>query len=162
MRLTQKNDYFQYVLPEHNVVGDIQAQEILLTESDYIVTKNIIGQAINKIGELEDVLEKWHIEDLDKFIEEQLSKRKELNDMLWKMEGELAKQKAFQPKFEKGQLVYFNDDYGQTLSGSIVVFDSYTLSYIIVDTFGNALWKRKDELFTDKETAKRNKESIDD
>ena len=56
--------------------------------------------ATNKLGELEDVLEKWHIEDLDKFIEEQIAKKRKLNDILWKMEQELAelKQKAIMPK----------------------------------------------------------------
>lgn len=28
---------------------------------------------VDKLGELEDVLEKWHIEDLDKFLDEQIS-----------------------------------------------------------------------------------------
>lgn len=53
-------------------------------------------KAINKLGELEDVLEKWHIEDLDKFLDEQIAKERELNDILRKMEQELAelKQKA--------------------------------------------------------------------
>lgn len=56
----------------------------------------------NKLGELEDVLEKWHIEDLDKFIEEQISKKRKLNDILWKMVQELSelKQKAIVFPFE--------------------------------------------------------------
>ena len=51
---------------------------------------------VDKLGEWEDVLEKWHIEDLDKFLEEQIAKKRELNDILWEMEQELAelKQKA--------------------------------------------------------------------
>lgn len=63
---------------------------------------------VDKLGELEDVLEKWHIEDLDKFLEEQIAKERELNDILWKMEQELAelKQKAIVPKFERQSHIY--------------------------------------------------------
>ena len=63
---------------------------------------------VDKLGELEDVLEKWHIEDLDKFLEEQTVKKRELNDILWKMEQELAelKRKAIMPKFKIGDKVY--------------------------------------------------------
>lgn len=63
---------------------------------------------VDKLGELEDVLEKWHIEDLDKFLEEQIAKERELNDILWEMEQELAelKQKAIVPKFKIGDKVY--------------------------------------------------------
>ena len=99
-RLTQKNEFFEYVLPEQNIFGDNQAYEISLGETEYTCKKYIIGEAIKKLGELEDVLEKWHIEDLDKFLEEQIAKKRELNDILWKMEQELAelKQKAIVPK----------------------------------------------------------------
>lgn len=63
----------------------------------------------NKLGELEDVLEKWHIEDLDKFLEEQITKKRELNNILWKMGQELSelKQKTIAPKFEIGQKVWY-------------------------------------------------------
>lgn len=63
--------------------------------------------AVNKLGELEDVLEKWNIKDLDGFIEEQITKKRELNDILWKMEKELAelKQKAIVPKEDKFVIV---------------------------------------------------------
>ena len=59
-------------------------------------TDTTFYEIFNKLGELEDVLEKWNIEDLDKFLEEQIAKKRELNDILWKMEQELAelKQKA--------------------------------------------------------------------
>ena len=39
-RLTQKHDFFDYVLPEQNVVGDNQATEISLGETEY-TCKNI-------------------------------------------------------------------------------------------------------------------------
>ena len=79
-RLTEKHDFFEYVLPCTDVAGDVQATEISLGETEYTCKKYIIGEAIKEFGELEDVLGKWHIEDLDKFIEEQIAKKRELND----------------------------------------------------------------------------------
>lgn len=69
-----------------------------IAESDTHI--KVTGEPIEKLGELEDVLEKWNIEDLDKFIEEQIAKKRELNDILWGMGKELAelKQKAIVPK----------------------------------------------------------------
>ena len=64
-RLTHKHDVFDYVLPEQNIVGDNQATEISLGETEYTCKKYIIGEAINKLGELEDILESWHIENLE-------------------------------------------------------------------------------------------------
>lgn len=64
-RLTHKHDVFDYVLPEQNVVGDNQATEISLGETEYTCKKYIIGEAIKKLGELEDILESWHIESLE-------------------------------------------------------------------------------------------------
>ena len=64
-RLTQKHDFFDYVLPEQNIVGDNQATEISLGETEYTCKKYIIGEAIKKLGELEDILESWHIENLE-------------------------------------------------------------------------------------------------
>ena len=65
MRLTQKNEFFEYVLPCQNTVGDNQATEISLGETEYTCKKYIIGEAIKKLGELEDILESWHIENLE-------------------------------------------------------------------------------------------------
>lgn len=78
-----------------------------------------------KLGELEDVLEKWQIEDLDKFIENLIAKKRELNDILWRMEKELAelKQKAIVPKFGMKQSVFFitnNCEIGQGLINIII------------------------------------------
>ena len=87
-RLTQKNEFFEYVLPEQSVMGDNQASEIQLGDTEYTAKKFIIGEAIRIFGELEDVLEKWHIEDLNKFIEE-------------------LKRKAIVPKFKVGQEIYY-------------------------------------------------------
>ena len=114
MRLTQKNEYFEYVLPEQNVMGDNQASEISLGETEYTCKKYIIGEAINKLGELEDILESWHIESL-----EELKTR--LHDcqvyhlennsnetLIHNLKNELAelKQKAIVPKYKTGDKVY--------------------------------------------------------
>lgn len=64
-RLTQENEFFEYVLPCQNIVGDNQATEISLGETEYTCKKYIIGEAIKKLGELEDILESWHIENLE-------------------------------------------------------------------------------------------------
>lgn len=64
-RLTRKHDFFDYVLPEQNVVGDNQATEISLGETEYTCKKYIVGEAIKKIGELEDALEKYNIENIE-------------------------------------------------------------------------------------------------
>lgn len=74
----------------------------------YVFNYNQDIEVGTKLGELEDVLEKWHIEDLDKFIEEQIAKKRELNDILWGMEKELAelKQKAIVLPFEFDKPIY--------------------------------------------------------
>lgn len=71
MRLTQKNEFFEYVLPCQNIVGDNQATEVILGETEYTCKKYIIGEAINKLGELEDVLEEFELtsaEDLRNYL----------------------------------------------------------------------------------------------
>lgn len=62
MRLTQKNELFEYVLPCQNGVGDNQASEISLGETEYTCKKYIFGEAIRQFGLLEDILEKYNIE----------------------------------------------------------------------------------------------------
>lgn len=62
MRLTQKNEFFEYVLPCQNGVGDNQASEISLGETEYTCKKYIIGEAIRQFGLIEDILEKYNIE----------------------------------------------------------------------------------------------------
>lgn len=73
MRLTQKHDFFKYVLPEYNYMGDNQASEIQLEETDYTCKKYIIGNAIRQFGLIEDVLEKHKVEsaeELDLILQE--------------------------------------------------------------------------------------------
>lgn len=128
-----------------------------IAESDTHI--KVTGEPIEKLGELEDVLEKWHIEDLDKFIEEQIAKKRELNDILWKMIQELSKlkQKVIVPKFEVDQTLFRID------SGSIVPFlvnDIYghikadeTISIQYFDYDGLII--EENELFSTKEEAEQ-------
>ena len=122
MRLTQKNEIFEYVLPEQNTVGDNQATEISLGGTEYTCKKYIIGEAINKLGELEDVLEKYGIEsaeDLDNiihsirtntFIDIENKEILELENANLKNELAELKQEAIVPKFKIGQEVWFVSD----------------------------------------------------
>ena len=77
MRLTKKNDYFEYLLPCQNIVGDNQASEISLSETEYICKKYIVGEAIRQFGLIEDILEKYNIEtsaDLEKILNKYFNK----------------------------------------------------------------------------------------
>ena len=90
MRLTQKNEFFEYVLPCQNVVGDNQATEISLGETEYTCKKYTIGEAIKKLGELEDVLEKYGIDNLDDFMKEYSSRNIKLANDNYVIEQEIA------------------------------------------------------------------------
>ena len=63
-RFTKKNEFFEYVLPEQNIFGDNQAFEISVSENEYTCKLHITGEAIKRFGELEDVLEKYNIENI--------------------------------------------------------------------------------------------------
>lgn len=82
MRFTEKNDFFGYVLPKQNIVGDMMASEIMLANNNNnnnIVTKNFFGEAIRHFGLIEDILEKYNIEtitDLEKILNEYFKKEK--------------------------------------------------------------------------------------
>lgn len=64
-RLTQKNDFFGYELPCQNAMGDTQAGEITIGDSEYTAKKFIVGEAIRQFGLIEDVLEKHNIESIE-------------------------------------------------------------------------------------------------
>lgn len=64
-RLTKKDDFFDYVLPEQNIFGDNQAFEISLGKTEYTCKLHITGEAIKRFGELEDVMEKYNIENIE-------------------------------------------------------------------------------------------------
>ena len=95
-RLTQKDDFFDYVLPEQNIFGDNQAFEISLGKTEYTCKLHITGEAIKRFGELEDVLEKYGIDNLDDFIKEYSSRNIKLANDNYALEQQLAelKQKA--------------------------------------------------------------------
>ena len=95
-RLTKKDDFFDYVLPEQNIFGDNQAFEISLGKTEYTCKLHITGEAIKRFGELEDVLEKYGIDNLDEFIKEYSSRNIKLANDNYALEQELAelKQKA--------------------------------------------------------------------
>ena len=50
---------------KQNIVKQTSAS---IEEIKYVVKEDKFGKAINKLGELEDVLEKWHIENLEGYI----------------------------------------------------------------------------------------------
>lgn len=64
--------------------GNTQASEIQFGTTDYTAKKYVVGSAINKLGELEDVLEKYGIES-----------------------AEELKRKAIIPKFQVGQEIWY-------------------------------------------------------
>ena len=93
-RLTQKDDFFDYVLPEQNIFGDNQAFEISLGKTEYTCKLYITGEAIKRFGELEDVLEKYGIDNLDEFIKEYSSRNIKLANDNYALEQELAELKG--------------------------------------------------------------------
>ena len=119
---------------------------------------------VDKLGELEDILEKWHIENLDKFLEEQIAKERELNDILWKMEQELVelKQKAIVPKFKIGQEVWFVSDPYTARYAKVrnIKIEEISISSIFVERgvmYAGDDWAgiSESELFTTKEEAEQ-------
>ena len=125
MRLTQKNEFFEYVLPEQNIAGDNQASEISLGETDYTCKKYVVGEAIRQFGLIEDVLEKYGIENVEDYIsalielrkiaieESQTNFKRYIDETIKreKLEQELAdlKQNAVVSKFKIGQKIFFVD-----------------------------------------------------
>ena len=101
MPLTQKNDFFEYVLPCQDLAGDTQAIEIQLGDTEYTAKKYIYGEAIREFGELEDVLEKYGIEsaeELDKFIHHkdcQIEKWKQDYENCSKLEKSMSKEHQY-------------------------------------------------------------------
>ena len=105
-----------------------------------------VGNAIDRLGELEDVLEKYGIENLDDFIKEYSSRNIKLANDNYVLEQELAelKQKAIVPKFKVGQEVWVNDWTGQLRIGRIyevqtnaALHDQQLLITYLVDFYGN-------------------------
>ena len=101
MRLTQKNEFFEYVLPCQNIVGDNQATEISLGETEYTCKKYIIGEAIKEFGELEDVLESWHIENLEELKIINKNERLKYQKLLYTYKQQIADLEAKLAESEK-------------------------------------------------------------
>lgn len=101
-RLTEKNEFFEYVLPEQNIFGDNQAYEISLGENEYTCKLHITGVAIKRFGELEDILEKYGIENLEEYISELIETRnfaiKERNAMFSKYIKETIRTEKLETK----------------------------------------------------------------
>ena len=77
-----------------------------IAESDTHI--KVTGEPIEKLGELEDVLEKYGIDNLDEFIKEYSSRNIRLANDNYALEQELTelKQKAIVPKFKISQTLY--------------------------------------------------------
>lgn len=103
MRLTQTHDFFKYILPEYNCMGENQASEVQLEETDYTCKKYVIGEAIRQFGLIEDVLEKHKVESAEE-LDLILQELKDVHQENANLKNELAelKQKAIVPKFNVG------------------------------------------------------------
>lgn len=75
-------------------------------ETEYVVKENKFGKAINKLGELEDIMEKYNIE-YPNVLDSYLQTINNLNAQNTDLEQELAelKQKAIVPKEDKFVIV---------------------------------------------------------
>ena len=129
-------------------------------ETEYSCKKYVVGEAIKEFGELEAVMEKYGIENLDDFIKEYSSKNIKLANDNYAFEQELAelKQKAIVPKFKIGQEVYAIFD--RTLWGErmIEVVNAKIIGIITTNKiqymFSNlADWYIEENVFATKEEA---------
>ena len=106
MRLTQTHDFFKYILPEYNCMGENQASEVQLEETDYTCKKYVIGEAIRQFGLIEDVLEKHKVESAEE-LDLILQELKDVHQENANLKNELAelKQKAIVPKEDRFVIV---------------------------------------------------------
>lgn len=175
MRFTEKNCCFGYIIPQTNIVGDNQINTVMLGKGDIsdeasvsVMCQNyIVGEPIRQFGLIEDVLEKYGIENaeeldllLDKndnlLLSNGVRLLKERNDRL---EQELAelKQKAIVPKYQVGQAL-FRIDFGAIVP--FVVNEIYvhikvdtTISIQYFDYVGLVI--KENELFATREEAEQ-------
>lgn len=125
----------------------------------------------NKLGELEDVLEKYGIENLEEYISALVEARKfaieeskinfkrhiEETTKREKLEQELAelKQKAIVPKFKVGQEIYIVCDPNRIVFGwKIADYEYYKQQYIVENKDGID-WISEDRIFATKEEAEQ-------
>lgn len=68
MRYTHKNKFFGYIMQKINPVGDVVIQEIQFGDkydNPYTTTTSYVGTTIDKLGQLEDVMQKFGIESVE-------------------------------------------------------------------------------------------------
>lgn len=174
-RLTEKQNG-EYILPydgENLLTISTSRNTVMIGDFKYVTTPNITflsGKFINKLGELEDVFEKYGIEttkELDGVLKP-LIDNGELENwksaIFWKtqterLKQELAglKQKVIAPKFKIGQKVFIilDDTVKETNVDSITIFAGNELSYYCkyVDNKRMYLELAEDEIFTTREEA---------
>lgn len=132
-------------------------------------------KAMNKLGELEDVLEKYEIENLEEYIsalvearklaieESKINFKRHIEEMTKreKLEQELAdlKRKAIVPKFQANQEIwYYHIGNNKIYSGIIEDIQWRPLNgmyYRIPNLQRDYYWIREDELFATREEAEQ-------
>ena len=122
-----------------------------------------IKELEEKLGELEDVLEKYGIDNLDDFIKEYSSRNIKLANDNYALEQELVelKQKAIVPKFKIGQEVWWIDTRVNSFNEQRYRIESYLIDSIVITKeqfryYGDdGLWLGDNELFATKEEAEQ-------
>lgn len=77
MRFTEKDEFFGYVTPLINLEGDANMFIVNLAK-EINADKYVVGRTIERLGRLEDILEKYNIEtsvDLEKILNKYFKKR---------------------------------------------------------------------------------------
>ena len=143
----------------------IQDKYSLGTYSYYITTTPDMNKLVNKLGELEDVLEEFELtsaEDLRNHLnfqdnmaiwEGELNYKNKIADL----EQQLAelKQKAIVPKFKVGQEIYIVCDPNRIVFGwKIADYEYYKQQYIVENKDGID-WISEDRIFATKEEAEQ-------
>lgn len=179
-RLTEKQNG-EYILPydgENLLTISTSRNTVMIGDFKYVTTPNITylsGKFINEFGELEDVLEKYKIKNLEEYISALNEARnfaiKERSAMFNKyiketikteeLETELAelRQNAIIPKYQIGQKVFIILDgtVKETNIDSITIFVGNELSYYCKYVDGKRIYLElaEDEIFTTKEEAEQ-------
>lgn len=61
-RFTENSEFYKYVLPKENEVGETNLQEYYLSVGEYTIKPYYVGKAVDKLFDLENVLEEFGIE----------------------------------------------------------------------------------------------------
>lgn len=138
-----------------------------IAESDTHI--KVTGEPIEKLGELEDILESWHIENLEE-LKTRLHdcqvyhlKNNSNETLIHNLKSELAelKQKAIVPKFKIGQEVWWIDTRVNSFNEQRYRIESYLIDSIVITKeqfryYGDdGLWLGDNELFATKEEAEQ-------